>query len=497
MSNLKAFFLRIATFPAICTVLLGVYALVLFVHATDVAGGSDSAGYLTSARLITEGRWTTPARIIPELPADDPWPYTPLGMIAGKSDGALRPTYPVGLPLHFAGASLLVGWTWGPKLVNVFAALASLVFTYACARELGVRRLLAALAAGCLAISPLVILGSIQPLSDTLSMAWNVAAFACALRARRTRAVGWSIACGAAVAVSVLVRPTDVFLLPSLILVLWSWKHLLAAIVGGLPGAIFLGWYQATLYGSPFISGYGSIFALFHTEWLERSLSAYVAVLPPLLPLSVLAVVVIPWMHWKRECRLTAALVLWFVAFAAFFAFYKHTHEDWWYLRFIQPAFPAIAIIAAVGCENLAQRRPGAWPRAVAPALMVIAAIISLYSSWGIVRRYSLLRTADGQHPYKAITLWARDNLPEDAVVLTLHTSCSLYFYTDLPMIRSDLIRPERFITLRERLRESGRPTFAILRKHDDEPRLQEQMPGDWVEMKREGDFGLWRLEHR
>src|SRR5688572_25804139 len=43
------------------------YALFLGAHTTVVAGGSDSSGYLNSARLLASGRLQTEVRVPPEF----------------------------------------------------------------------------------------------------------------------------------------------------------------------------------------------------------------------------------------------------------------------------------------------------------------------------------------------------------------------------------------------------------------------------------------------
>jgi hypothetical protein len=80
-------------------------------YAGAYAGGADSAGYLNSARLLSEGRVSTPMRALPELP---PGPttselYMPLGFVTTGTD-RLASAYPIGLPALIAAASYAVGW---------------------------------------------------------------------------------------------------------------------------------------------------------------------------------------------------------------------------------------------------------------------------------------------------------------------------------------------------------------------------------------------------
>ncbi|MBE2213172.1 MAG: hypothetical protein IAE82_04810 [Opitutaceae bacterium] len=510
MSNPKTSPRRPDAFALVCLGLLALYAAFLVRFSTSVAGGADSAGYLTSAKLITEGRTTMPVRTIPEWPAagDELWSYCPLGLKMNEADLALRPTYPVGMPLLVALSARVLGWHWGPIFVNVIGAVAAVLLTFRCARLLGVSRPWAATGAASLATSPVLVFTSIQPLSDTLATTWTVAAMACALATRQpshdaehlpsrtSHSTAWALACGFAFAMSVLVRPTNVVIAPALALLLRDWRALLAAIGGGLPGAAFLAWYQATLYGSALQTGYGDASYLFSWSWLGPTLLHYVTALPVALPLIVPALFLLPVLRWRRAWRDLAALLGSFLTLAALYSIYLCTHENLWYLRFLLPSFPALAIVGSLAMDKALERLPLRRQSSIQFAATVVVAILCLSLCHRTLMEQRAYDTKELQRPYRDLSLWARDHIPGNAVILTLHASCSLYFYTDFPTIRSDLVGPDRFLGLRERLRASGRPAYALLNQYDDEHRRQKLIPGDWVEIHRVQMLSLWELRH-
>lgn len=471
------------------------YAAWVGVHTSPVAAGSDSAGYLLSAKLLTEGRLATPLRTLPDFPPAKAWEYTPLGMIHSPRMDGLVPTYPIGLPLCYAVASTLAGWTLGPILVATLMACGAVAGTYLVARELQVRRDFAALSAAALAVCPLVFFTTLQPMSDTSSACWNAAAVWCALRARRTGSGRWSAAAGAALAVTVLIRPANLLMLPVLVVLIARPRLLAAAFAGGLPGAVFLGWYHHALYGSVLVTGYGSVWGMFGTEHAAPSLHKYLVWVPAFLPLSVLAVALGPWLPWRARGREVGALLLWVVAYGGFYAFYPPTHEHRWYLRFILPMFPGLLALAALGLEGVLARMPEARRVVVRPATVALLAGVTLAAGWHHWRHSRLAELETHAAIYRDIPAWADATQPPGAIILTQYPSCSFYFYTDRAILRSDVLTPARFAELAAIARAAGHPVLAIVTREDDELTLPQRLPGNWSEVRRFGDFGVWQLE--
>ncbi|MBE2213167.1 MAG: glycosyltransferase family 39 protein [Opitutaceae bacterium] len=471
------------------------YAAWVGAHTSPVAAGSDPAGYLLSAKLLTEGRLSTPLRTLPEFPPDDIFEYTPLGMIYSERLGALIPTYPIGLPLLYAAAAPVAGWTLGPVLVATLLACGAVLFTFLLVRELGVGRDLAALAAASLAVCPLVLVTTLQPMSDTASACCNAAAAWCALRARRTEGSRWGLAAGAALALTVLIRPSNLLMAPIVALFLGRTRLLVAAFLGGLPGAVFLGWYHHALYGSVLVTGYGSVWGMFGPEHVAPSLHKYLTWGPAFLPLAVPAVVLAPWWPWRTRARELAALVLWVVAYGGFYAFYPPTHEHRWYLRFIVPMFPALLALAALALEAVADRVRHSRRAPARVATVALLAGLCFAAAWHHSRAGRLAGMKDHAVVYREIPSWVDTTLPREAIVLTLYPSCSFYFYTDRAILRSDVLKPGRFAALDRAARDAGRPVYAIVARDDDERTLPQRLPGAWCEVRRFGDFGVWRLE--
>ena len=180
------------------------------------------------------------------------------------------------------------GWDAAPVLVGVGAALAAVLLCYAIARRLEIDPWLSAAGAAMLAAYPVFLFTSIQPLSDTLATTWCLAAMYAALRARER--TGWAVACGMAFAIAVLVRATNVLLLPALIVVLgFDVRRLVLAGLGGLPGALWLGFYNHTLYGGALRAGYDRIAEAFGWSYGAPTLVHFAKWLALMLPTIVLA----------------------------------------------------------------------------------------------------------------------------------------------------------------------------------------------------------------
>jgi hypothetical protein len=367
--------------------------------------------------------------------------------------------------------------------------------TFLIVRELGVRRDLAALAAAALAVCPLVFFTTFQPLSDTASACCNALGVWAALRARRIDGRGLGIAAGAALAATVLIRPSNMLLLPVIVVLLGRPRLLGAAFLGGLPGAIFLGWYHHALYGSILTTGYGSVWSMFGVSHVVPSLQNYLAWVPAFLPLSVLAVVLAPWLPWRTRGREIAALLVWIAGYGVFYAFYPPTHEHRWYLRFILPMFPGLLALAVLGLEHALERFPASRQAIVRRTTLAVAAGLTLGAGWHHWTRSRLDELRRHNELYRAIPAWADATLPGEAVILTQYPSCSFYFYTGRVILRSDVLTRERFAQLATVARAGSRPVYAIVTRADDERTLTERLPGRWTEVQRFGDFGVWRLE--
>ena len=461
-------------------------------YATTVAAGSDPSGYLNHARMLTEGRLEIEQRIPAEVqPSPDPTHFTPLGFWPNPARGALVPTYPQGLPLHLALARFAFDWDGAVLAVLVAAGGGALLLLYLCARELGVAPELSLAGAGVLGLSPVFIFSSLQPLSDTLAATWCCAAMWCALRARRG-GLAWAWGAGTTVAVAVLVRPTNALIVPAVAVLLGSGPRLVAATLGGLPGALWLAYLNQRLYGHPLASGYGDIGHLLGWEWLLPTLKLYARWLPALLPAVVFVLPFAALLAWRQQGRVLVSLALWWFAITGFYAFYTVTHETWWCLRFVLPALPAAVLGALVGLDLLLSRWRGGSPwstRSGAIALVLWSAVV--FGVWS--RPLGLLALGRHEAAYRDAMAWATAHLPPDAVLATLPASGSAYFYTGFPVLRWDLMTAEEFAAYNARFEASGRPVYALLFPGEEPAALRTHMPVAWEKIAEVSGLTYWK----
>jgi hypothetical protein len=204
--------------------LLLAYAIYIGASFAPVAAGADSGGYLNSAKHFLEGRLDTALRMIPEHDAKTVWEYLPLGYVEGSEPGRINPSYPLGLPLHYAVSAGMAGWYWGPLIIGVLAAVGAVAACYACAREVGIDPVLSLAGAVGLAVSPVLLHSSSVPLSDTVSTAWMTGGVWAAMRSRHSTLTRWPVMTGLFFSISVLVRPTSLILGVVPLLLLRPWR---------------------------------------------------------------------------------------------------------------------------------------------------------------------------------------------------------------------------------------------------------------------------------
>jgi hypothetical protein len=328
--------------PVLLLVAFAVYGFFLARHVGALAAGSDSSGYLNNARLLARAETAMPQRIPPglEAAAFDGFTFMPLGFRPYPGE-RMAPTYPIGLPLLLLGASKLVGWALAPPIVMVGCALAVAALMIPLGRAAGLPRGWAVFGALLFAAGPLTTFMSVHLMSDIPATAAATATILCAWLSRRHR--GFAPLAGALLALGVLIRPTNALLLAPVALCLGlDLRRWLLLGLGGLPGAAALLTYNTSAYGHPLVSGYGGIGPSFSTGFVPVTLEHYARWLPILLTPAGLLSLALPW--FGRRERIAWVLVAWIVPLFAFYLAYRHTHEWWWYLRFLLPAFPACLI---------------------------------------------------------------------------------------------------------------------------------------------------------
>lgn len=400
--------------------ILAATALVAYVgllcpHLDLYAGGADSSGYLNSAELLRHGHLTHAMRRPADAGGLEQTRLVPLGFTvqAGHAD-RLAPTYPPGLPLLFClGLCVLpAGAAIAGVILLHFAAGVVLMAVFA--RQLSFRPPEAFALAGLLALCPVYLFMGLQPMSDVPALVWVLAA---AVAARSGR----PLLCGAAFAVAVLVRPSNLLALPALLLLRrWTARELALCVLAAAPFAAAEAAYNRFLYGHALKTGYGDTAALFSRSWLAPTFRHYLHWFPALFtPLIVLALAA-PFLT-RLAPRLRWTLVLWALPFLLFYAAYFCTHETWWYLRFLLPSLPAWAAAAAL-----------ALPARLSPRLRAGLALFA--AAWLLAEddRLAVLDSAEGNRAYQESSRWLAAHAPRDAVVLCNVTGGALLHDTPL-----------------------------------------------------------------
>jgi len=482
--------------PLLVILVMVVIANVLPRFQVMEAAGADSSGYLNEARLIAQRRLEVPQPAPPGLPSGlaPAWAFVPLGF-RPTAAGRMVPTYPIGLPFLISLTPPLPGWDSAPGPVICLHALLGLLLMYILGRQFALSHGSSLLAVLILAASPLFLLGSEQALSDVPALTWCAGAVSFALAARRRRA--WGVAAGLALSVAVAIRPTDLLVLAPIAVALgttgWAWA---ALALGALPGLAGLGLVQRELYGSAFATGYGNIGPLFSARYLLPTLGEYAWALPVLLTPAVLLAAALPWTARGAGRRTVLLMLTWIGAFAGFYACYYCTHEAWWYLRFLLPAFPPLIIGALAVGEALLRRRGSS----LSPRAALIAGVGAVV--WGAVGTAELrvLSIPQADRSYPAAVHWMKGHLPPRAIVAAMQASGSVYHESAFPVLRYDQLAGGRpaaaaFAAIAQALPGGATSLYALLAPFEVRPALEQAMPGHWSLVEVIGDWTLWHLE--
>ena len=479
---------------------LVIYGFLVVSHAYYAVWGADATGYANTARSILERQIVQPLAALDQLELSDQFIYlfSPLGYEQGPRPRTIAPIYPVGVPLHMAGAASIIGWKFGPFLVSPLAAVLSLLLVYLVGRELGLTRRLAIAGAAMLALNPTFCLAAIQPMSDAPATCWSLAAILAALRSRGREV--WGLPAGAAFGMAFLVRPTSVLLLIAIFLSLrFKPKVLLLFLLGGLPFIGIFCSYNAIAYGHPLQTGY---FATRHQDLVMLSgfttrLRHYIywltATMSPLPLIGWLCVT----LDRNVKIRDRALIISWFGAFLLFYSCYFH-YATWWYTRFLLPAMPALILGTLLIVrdlvkfhEHLAVGRRGIWLRRAAVTILLVVVLGFERQS---VEHFRLLRVAAQDMVFADSCRWADRILPNQALVVSMEMSGAVKYYTGRPIVRYERVDAEQWKTLQARAAEKGFQWYALLMPEEIE-QAHRHLPGRWTKLGMFRQISLWQIE--
>jgi hypothetical protein len=404
---------------------------------TFTAGGSDPSGYVSESVLWRTGQLT---RRAPEWVGTAPWPdaertAAPLGYMPGPVHGTQVPTYPAGLPLLMAVAHLVAG----PDAEYYVVPIAGAILVWA-SYLLGARLSTpwgGVLTSGLTASSPPFLMWLVMPMGDLPAAACWTLALVTALSSSTAGAVG----AGLTSALAILIRP-NLFPLTALIAaVIWladsrqSGRRLPAFCAAAATGPLVVAAVNWSVYGSPLQSGYGNLEALYSVAFVWPNIQRYSTWFLSAQTAVPLVGFIAPFCPKQRlTTRVVAVIVIALPAFVLAFYLPYTRFEDWSYLRFLLPAYPALFAGAAVVAWNVSAR--WAARRWVAPALALVAGLLVVrnldYSNAATdlsqsERRYQLAASALAQAPVRT-------------VFISSQHSGSLRHYTGRDVLRWDLM---------------------------------------------------------
>jgi len=425
-------------------------------HATRSAGGSDSYGYISQARLWLRGD----LHVHQDFVASFPWPYaewtfSPLGYQPAEGH-TIVPTYAPGLPLLMAAFTKLAG-RCGPFIVTPFCAALTVVLAYLLGARLS-GPLVGLIAALLTATSPTFVFMSLWSMSDVPATAFWTASLVLTFQRRGTAAAALAgIAAGAAIVVRPNLLPLALF--PAVLLAI---EHKSGRVRRALlfasccaPFVLFVGVLNHHLYGSALQSGYGDTTSLFSLKNLNVNASQFSRWLwdtqGPLVFLCVLAPLLRP-----RAGR--AALLAFVLGVFACYLLYTPFHA-WWFLRFVLPAFPAIFALAA-DAVWAASSKGGRKAHVVS---MLVFTLVCM--DWGVrfAKTQAVLDLGDGEQKYADVGRFIARELPARAVVISIQHSGSVRYYSGRLTLRYDWLDAEWLDRAVGYLKSTGSEPYLLL----------------------------------
>jgi hypothetical protein len=468
---------------------LTILGLLLADRIGAVAGSSDTSGYMNDARLLASGNLHPSQRLVAGVPSSHlPYmAYVPLGFLP-LNEAQMYPTYPMGLPLVILGSSAVFGWDLGPNVAMWVLSMACILAMYYFCIEGGLGRELSMLGSLFLGSSPLFLFMSLQAMSDVPATFCAVISITSALKAAKHNR--WSILSGFACFLGYVIRPTGLLmLLPVALLLPRRRKVYLSFLLGGLPWILWSVTMNRLLYGHIFTTGYGDVGSLFKFRYLWPTLCSYSKWIPiELTPLIFLALG-FPIFSRVQPLMFRLAIVAWISLLLGFYSFYQYTHETWWYLRFVLPAYPALIFCMLVILKAMISKwqhlRYGAW-----------CLLLAFTVAWNY-RASSKLAALDSgrdERIYASTCKYINSNLPRNAVYLCMQESGALTYYTKNQIIRWDRIAADNFPSIVNACQMSSQPIYMVLFSFEENEALTKFPGAHWQSVANFNQSHIWRL---
>jgi hypothetical protein len=429
---------RLASVVAMLTIVVGLRT------NFGVASGADAYGYISQADLWIKGQLTVPQEWVAPAPWPEAiWTSTPLGYGPAVTGAAIVPVYAPGLPLLMAGAKLVAGQcavAWVVPLCGGWLVW----LTYLIGKRVASPSVGAA-AAWIVATSPTALFMLSVPMSDVPA----AAAVALATLGCLSESLSGATLGGLGMTVALLIRPQLAFL----VVVFSGWLVLHSAslprsrrlarlavfVVASLPGIVTVAVINKHLYGSPTRSGYGDLGVLFSSLNVLANARHYAAWLTgsqtPLMLAGALALCVpARWLAKHQGITSRACLVATSATVVGLYLFYR-PFDAWWFLRFLLPCWPAMAI----GTAWLVTGRTGRSYGAVGLTLLAVVGARNL----AYARDHFAFEAGEADLRYASVAHLVQTMTEPDSVILSMQHSGSVRYYGGRLTLRYDLLDPK------------------------------------------------------
>lgn len=449
------------------------------------ANYADASGYVAAARSWATGDLVRPAPL--QLWAS--WPHAaetgaPLGFRPGPILGTNVPLYPAGLSWLMAAAER-VGGDYGPFVIAPALGGVLVFVTFLLGRRAG-GSAAGLIGAALVATSPIVLLHTVQPMSDVPA----TACWACAWYLGLRRGVGAALAAGAIVALAVAIRPNlaPLAIVPLALILTGGelrvrriryWLGAAAFVAAAACGPMLVAWTQLALYGSPFHSGYPGAESFFDAANVPANARNYWNMwvdVYGLAPLLGLAARLLPAQRGGGCQPVSRAVVVsaWVIValnIGLYLAFIPYDH--WPFLRFLLPASVAVFVLFGTALASLASLM---WstPRTRIGVLLLALAVAATAVRRPDLARYSLQEWRAHQ-VIPAMGKYLAETLPRNAVVLSFAHSGAIAHYSGADVVRLDIIEPATLDRIVEDLQKGGLEPVLVLDGFLERPRFADR----------------------
>jgi hypothetical protein len=467
-----------ATPGAIRWALAGLILVVGVIGNAGAATGADSYGYISQAEVWLKGELSIPQPAALQVPwPDGPSTFAPLGYRPSPARDAIVPTYAPGLPMLMAVSKLAAGQCAIRAVVPLTAALLVLV-TFSIGRRMYSDQVGAA-AAWLIASSAIVLNMLMWPMSDIpVAAFWALAILGCLIGSPRA-----VFGAGLSAAVAILIRPNLVHLAG--IMAVWlivrelrsrgNRSAIWRAAQFGLPVAsscVVVAILNDRLYGSPTSSGYGNLDSLFSARNVSQNLALYTTwMLQSQTPLALLGLLAL-WMpaRFLRRAKVRGRALLALIALGVIVCYLFYLpFEAWWYLRFLLPCWPAIAISSAW----LLSRGPAYTYGASAKAILVA---VGLFGAW-YAYDSSVFTLAEGERRFISAAYLVRNVTEPNSMIFSMQHSGSVRYYGERMSLRYDFLDEEWLDGSVRWLEERGIRSYFLLEDWERERFVQRFKP--------------------